>query len=273
LAKLLAVQGKLDELRVRADSGDPFAASTLADLLAEQGKLDELRELADSGNSYAASTLAALLTEQGRHDEAAAVLRPAADSGQAAAAGHAFAASVAAEQLAALLAEHGKLDELRELADSGDPFAASTLVELLVEQDKPAEAAAVLRHTTNLGYHTLVAEQLADHGRLDELRELTDSGNPVAAEQLAALLAKHGKLDELRELADSGNPVAAEQLVKLLAEQRRLDELWQEVHAGTTGALDALIAVLGEAGTGAGVGTERLRCWGLNADGGIAQPQ
>ena len=46
--RLLAEQGRLDELRDRADARDKWAAGWLADLLGEQGRLDELRDRADA---------------------------------------------------------------------------------------------------------------------------------------------------------------------------------------------------------------------------------
>ena len=64
LVTLLAERGDLDELRDRADAGDRFAASRLADLLTERD-LDELRDRADAGDRFAAMRLADLLAERG----------------------------------------------------------------------------------------------------------------------------------------------------------------------------------------------------------------
>jgi tetratricopeptide (TPR) repeat protein len=112
-------------LRVRADTGDEFAAALLADLLvqqgrvpravhqltwahfshdgpadllAEQGRIDELRALADAGDAYAANLLVGLLAKQGRVAEAIEILRAEVDAGTRDAAG----------RLITMLAEQGE---------------------------------------------------------------------------------------------------------------------------------------------------------------------
>jgi len=85
LADLLARNGRLDELRTRADVGDLDAASRLADLLAEQGNLDELRIRADQYDGNAIFRLADLLEEAGHLNDARIILRPWAYDGNMAA--------------------------------------------------------------------------------------------------------------------------------------------------------------------------------------------
>jgi hypothetical protein len=70
LADLLAQRGDIDELRARADAGDPDAAGQLAGLLAERGDFDGLRTRTEAGDEHAAWRLSGLLIEQGRGDEA-----------------------------------------------------------------------------------------------------------------------------------------------------------------------------------------------------------
>ena len=83
LAEVLAKQGREDELRARADTGDGSAAGLLTELLAKQGRVDELRARADAGGWYAADRLTELLAKQGREDE----LRAEVDAGTREAAG------------------------------------------------------------------------------------------------------------------------------------------------------------------------------------------
>ncbi|MDP4511742.1 hypothetical protein [Nonomuraea turcica] len=57
LARLLGVEGHVEELRARAAAGDASAASELARILDEQGLTQELRARADAGDPYAARRL------------------------------------------------------------------------------------------------------------------------------------------------------------------------------------------------------------------------
>lgn len=130
LAKLLAQQGRTEELRARADQGDRAASVQLARLLAGQGHVDELRARAAAGDPDAACRLAG----QSRAEEAIILLRPHAERGD-------WAASV---QLARLLAEQGHVDELRARVAAGDPHAAHRLARLLAEQGRLADAVTLL---------------------------------------------------------------------------------------------------------------------------------
>jgi hypothetical protein len=148
LARLLAEQGRVDELRQRADAS-VLAKSRLVALLAEQGRVDELRQRADAGDSSASDHLAHLLAERGRPEDAFGILRQ-----RAATHDGAYGAS----WLAHLLAEHGRANELRERADAGDWFAAQALSDLLAER-----------------------------GQIEELRDEVAAGTPGAAGRLAQL--------------------------------------------------------------------------------------
>ena len=152
-------------------------------------------------------------------------------------------ATAAAINLADLLARQGDLDTamqlLRGLADSGDEGAAEQLTDLLARRPD-----------------------------LDRLRAEADAGNKHAARQLTDLLARQGNLDELRALADAGNDGAAWNLANLLAEADDLDGLRALADAGIPTVGIKLAELL--ARRGRGEEAERLRMFGLNADGSIA---
>ncbi|NUP64449.1 MAG: NACHT domain-containing protein [Nonomuraea sp.] len=76
LADLLARQGRIEELRARADQGDRAAGDRLARLLAEEGRVEELRARATAGDPHAAHRLARLLAQEGRSDDAVTLLLP-----------------------------------------------------------------------------------------------------------------------------------------------------------------------------------------------------
>ena len=86
--------------------------------------------------------------------------------------------------------------------------------------------------------------------------------------QLAELLARRGDLDELRARADAGELGAARRLDGLLAERADLDGLRARVEAGDRYAADAVAGLLVKQNRGEEA--ERLRRFGLNPDGSIA---
>jgi hypothetical protein len=74
-AELLARNGRTEDLRRRADNGDPYAATHLDDLLASTGDLDTFRQRAAHDDRGALSTLVYSLIEQGQAEQATALLR------------------------------------------------------------------------------------------------------------------------------------------------------------------------------------------------------
>jgi hypothetical protein len=160
--------------------------------------------------------------------------------------------SVAADDLAYLLAERGCVDDVRELADAGNRMACD-----------------------------LLAELLATHRRLPELRSRAEAGDDAAARRLTKLDTRAedpvdigavtAQIADLRAAVDSGEPHAAERLTTLLFETRRARELRAEVDAGTPHAVERLIALLtaeqAHDTTPAGPDIDRLRAFGLHADG------
>ena len=237
LADLLPGRGGLDELRARADVGDPEAAVRLAHLLAQRGDLDELRARADAGDGFAAIRLADLLAERGDLDE----LRARADAGD----------EYAAKRLADLLAQRGDLDGLRARADAGDVPAALRLAVLLTGRGDLDEAAQILRAPADAGDWNAtrrLADLLEKPGDLDGLRARADAGDRNAAKRLADLLEKRGDLDGLRARADAGDEYAADLLADLLAQRGDLDGLRARADAGDEYAAEGLAGLLADRG-------------------------
>jgi cell wall assembly regulator SMI1 len=80
-ADLLARHGRVEELRVRADSGDWHAAAHLKSLRARTDDLGELRERAANGDHEALFAVVRRLAEDGRSGEATAFVRELAAAG------------------------------------------------------------------------------------------------------------------------------------------------------------------------------------------------
>jgi hypothetical protein len=262
----LAGRGDLDGLRARANVGDEEAASQLAELiavfqLAGRGDLDGLRARANVGDEEAASQLAKLLGRRKLDQVETEHWRAKADAGDFLAAG----------QLAYQLAGRGDLDQLRARADAGDFLAAGQLAYQLASRGDLDQ----LRARADAGHRDAagqLAYQLASRGDFDQLRARADADDEEAASQLADLLAQRGELDQaeqiLRALADAGHRDAAGRLAGLLAGRGDLDGLRARADAGDRHAAEQLPEVLAKQGRGEEA--ERLRRFGLNPDGSIA---
>jgi hypothetical protein len=101
------------------------------------------------------------------------------------------------------LAEEDRADELREHSDAGDEHARMQLASWLAERLKTEEAIEVIRPLTDAGDEVAelwLARWLADGGHLGELHQRVASGSYPALHELAEWLAFHEQLDELREL-------------------------------------------------------------------------
>ncbi|MFJ9782664.1 hypothetical protein ACIRSS_23995 [Amycolatopsis sp. NPDC101161] len=271
---LLAEQGLVEQLRLRADNGDGYAAERLAGRLAIQGQVEKavqvLRDRPDDSDEYAILRLADRLAVHGKVEEAKQLLRDRADNGD----------EYATHRLAALLTEDGQVEEakriLRDRADNGDEYATRQLADLLAEQEQvitetkqvPRDLADIsnehsdhrltdllaiqrqmerLRDRAHNGdehaFHRL-ADLLAGHGQVEEaiqvLRDRADNGDGHAARRLTDLLAEQRQVEQLRDRADNGDWYAARRLSDLLARQGQVEELEREVVAGTAGAVAAL---------------------------------
>ncbi|MGI5243384.1 hypothetical protein [Dactylosporangium sp. CA-139066] len=140
---------------------------------------------------------------------------------------------------------------LRADATPRDPSLHARVADLLAEQGRVDE----LRDLTATGnsYAAFqLADLLAEQDRIDEalqvLRDLAATGHPYAADRLADLLARQDRVDELRDLTATGNPYAAYQLADLLATQDRVDELRDLTATGNQSAAYHLANRLAEQG-------------------------
>jgi hypothetical protein len=112
LARWLAADDRIGELRQRADAGDEYAWPELFDWLAGHRRLEELRALA-ALDGRPRQLLTRWLARQGDIE----VLQIGADAGD----------DHAQRMLAGWLARHGDIDELRRRAEAGDDHARERL--------------------------------------------------------------------------------------------------------------------------------------------------
>jgi tetratricopeptide (TPR) repeat protein len=186
--KTLARRGDVVRLRALIAAGDADAARWLARALADQGDVKELRERASHGDRHAAIHLARCLAKDPLQiREALDILRPLADAGD----------DEAAEEIPFLLEALGDVEE------------AVSLLSALVRK----ESDFVLFGPGRLG--GALIDLCARHDRVDDLRRMSDSGNPYAAQRLVGLLVDSRRLDELRGEVAAGTPGAVQQLARL----------------------------------------------------------
>ena len=242
--------------RLASDANYFNAAVQLAELLAGRGDLDELRARADAGDNIAANKLAELKGERGDLEEL-------------------LLASLPDEPPTDRLADLGE-HELRTRTDAGDQNAAYVLADLLNERGDLDEALDVLRVQADSDglAAMLLAELLAKHGYLDELRARADAADWCADYELAKLLAEREDLDELRARTDAGDHNAALRLADLLGERGELYDarriLRNSIQLGNRLAGERLAELLTQQGPYFRDEAEQLRRFGLNPDGSTA---
>ena len=240
LARLLFEQGRMDELRLRADAGDVQAQELLTDWLVQEGQIPELRQRADAGDDNARRLLAEWLSQQDRVDDAIEAIRPLADVGD----------DNARRLLAGWLLEAGRIDELGYRADAGDGAARSMLARWLYDQGRVDDAIAAIRplaDADDAAARRLLADWLSQHGRIEQLRQrAARNDDDPARSRLARWLLEHGQIDELRQRAASGDDHAELLLADWSFEQRGTDELRQRVENGDAGARFRLARLLYE---------------------------
>jgi hypothetical protein len=157
--------------------------------------------------------------------------------------------------------EHGRRGQAQEPeARRADPAARAAAARRLCRAVRAAPPKRVL------------LPGRADHG-VDHLdwaaRARAEGGDWAASAELDGLLARRGDLDELRARTDAGDRDSADRLAHLLAERGDVDELHARTDAGDGAAARRLSDLLIKQGRGEEA--ERLRHFGLNPDGSIAQ--
>ncbi|THV43236.1 tetratricopeptide repeat protein, partial [Glycomyces buryatensis] len=219
-------RGHGDEVERQARNGDWNCAQAFARELIEQDRLDAAMELltpfVDSGWWPAASVAAGYLDEGGRMHDAIALVRPHAEAGKRPAVhrmGSLLAECGRGEAAFELLLPHAQDWYLAKLLVKVSVGLGrdDEVTALLLPQVEAWLELGEWRFHQSLG---LVAAVYERQGRLDEALDLllTKSASSVNyREQLADLLAEHGRLEELREyIAGEGGSYAAWSLVKLL---------------------------------------------------------
>ncbi len=133
----------------------------------------------------------------------------------------------------------------RLVGEFGDGTAATELAELLVRQDRFAEAMDALRRQLAVdprddlvGWHLIRTQDL--WRRVEAIRPAADAGDLAARERLTEILTDDGVCDDLRTRADAGDAVAAEELVERLVERGCVRELRERADLGHEYAAEAL---------------------------------
>ncbi|SCF49507.1 hypothetical protein GA0070216_13516 [Micromonospora matsumotoense] len=127
----------------------------------------------------------------------------------------------------------------RLVAEFGDGRAAAELVDLLVRQDRLAEAQQVL--TERVGAHPEDRLAVKKLSLLQELRSRVDQVRPrQTPAEVAEILADGGVCDGLRQEAAAGDAMAADRLVEILLERGCLSELRGRAEQGDLRSAEAL---------------------------------
>ena len=184
-----------------------FRHAILQDHLSQWPRAVHLRNLAKDSDLNAALTLADLIADKGELVPEIAALRPRGGFYQ-------FAEQRAAWTRADQEAFNAKIDRVRQVADSGDRWAAAQLAAMLARRGRVSE----LQFRAQLG-DPFAGKQLVDllagQGRARELQALADAGDDYAGMQLAGLFADRGRVADLRARAAAGDNYAAIHLARL----------------------------------------------------------
>ena len=181
LARLLDLQGRVDQVRPPGRRSSSEVPAVVAEILFDGGVCDELRQEADAGDARSAERLAEILLDRGCLRE----LRDRADRGEA----------QFADALADLYAGWGEIDLLRERAEAGDAPAQLRLAKL--ERDTAR----------------------APEYQIAEYRRKVDEGDTEAPGALCSLLFDLRDEANLRAELDAGTPGAADRLLALYTAQ------------------------------------------------------
>ncbi|MFJ8884529.1 tetratricopeptide repeat protein [Streptomyces sp. NPDC102402] len=242
-ARVLGNQGReteaLEALAPYVVTGWWKAVVSAAELLESWGRIDEAIEIirirTEAGHPKALEAYTRLLARHGRAEEAFNLLVPHVDDWVLATA-LVDVASVAGrdEEAAALLADRIRADHCCDgpwCCGSLDPDTVLGLLATIRERQGYLDEAIGLlrrRQVTSVNSQDQLADLLARHGRIEELRAYAAvDGHEEAVQQLAELLEKDGDVEgaiAVYERADgpaARNPNSAYELAQLLARHGR----------------------------------------------------
>jgi tetratricopeptide (TPR) repeat protein len=234
-----------------AKNGDAKAASRAARLLSAAGRDDDaiiLLRSCSGSDSNARSMLADLLIRSGRTDDAETVLRTWAEEGD----------SLAASRLAQLVSEENRGDDLAAMAEAGNEVARNILLTEWIggasKRDDLAEKAIAASGRWGGGDPWSRLHVLCELGRTDQALDLMLSWeqehgpNDDLNAIISSTLLKAGRTSELRARADSGDSRAQELIAGQLADQHDLDALADQANRGHYAAYYHLSKLLVGAG-------------------------
>ena len=89
--------------------------------------------------------------------------------------------------------------------------------------------------------------RLVSSGDFDEMKQLVDAGNDLAADRLAELAANRGDVVTLNFLIDAGSEAGADRLAEIVAAEGDLEELSRLADEGSEVAATLLSALISEA--------------------------
>jgi hypothetical protein len=170
MVNLLAENGEIEQLEIRADHGDDYAAQRLIEILVKREDTVALGRRTKMGDQTARKSLIEILTRNASVDELADL----ADSGDV----------QAGLRLVELLVDLEDLEFLDEIADRGDSLFSHYAARLL-------------------------AELLTDQGEIDHLAARAARGDRLAAQHLNLFLVDRGDAESLQQRAIAADPDAA----------------------------------------------------------------
>jgi thioredoxin-like negative regulator of GroEL len=253
-ARILAAQDQhaqaLQVLAPYVATGWRTAAQATAELLESWGRVDEavdlVRPLAEAGDRLALDFVARMLARHGDSDEAFALLSPGIEDWFLATALVDIADGAGRDEDAAALltARIGAGHRCNTPSCSrreGEPSNAIGLLATIRERQGRIDEAIALLHTrctTSVNSQDQLADLLARHDRIDELRAYAATEyHGAAARRLAEFLEERGDVEgAIAVYRDPGDSVARQihgvyQLARLLARHGRGDEATQVLRA------------------------------------------
>ncbi|MYR43036.1 alpha/beta hydrolase [Streptomyces sp. SID5910] len=187
ITSMLVDQGRVEEVRARADSGDSRAQSVVAEQLMASGRIAELGQRAARGELPACQLLSDWLGERGRVAEAVSLWHQWAESS---AGGYRY-------PLFDFLERHGLDDELMQLLEAE-------------------------REPLGKRNGRRLARLLVKKSRIAELRDRAAGGDPYADAELVSHLMEHGQYEEACQRAVAGSGAATRMLLAEAGSGREL---------------------------------------------------